>query len=210
MRALIRFIGLLLAAIIIAALAIFAAQNISLTPLHYFGMSFTGNVWWICVGSAVLGFILAFLLLAPGRVASGWRGRTLGRERTRLRDELAVVRAREEQLRADHEQLRARHTRLTAERGWPRQSSAAGVPTAPEATPANASVPEPGTTREAAPLVPPTQPVGSGLAATDGAVPERPPTFGERLRGALGGAQQDTRDLPPDETGYPGPTAPTA
>lgn len=199
MRALIRFIGLLLAAIIIAALAIFAAQNIRLTPLHYLGMSFTGNVWWICVGSAVLGFILAFLLLAPGRVASGWRGRSLGRERTRLSDELAVVRAREAQLRADHEQLRARHSQLTAERGQSRQTSA------------GTNVPAQGTSREAAPLVPPTQPTGAGLAATDGAVPERPPTFGERLRGALGGAHQDTRDLPPDETGYPqGPTAPTS
>jgi uncharacterized integral membrane protein len=204
MRALIRFIGLLLAAIIIAALAIFAAQNIRLTPLRYLGMSFTGNVWWICVGSAVLGFILAFLLLAPGRVVSGWRGRTLGRERTRLQDELALVRAREAQLRAEHEQLRARHTQLTAERESLRQSAATGASTE---TPVSA----PGTSREAAPLVPPIQPVGSGLAAGNGAAPERPPTLGERLRGALGGVHQDTRDLPPDETGYPqGPTAPAS
>lgn len=207
MRGLFRFIGLLLAAIIIAALAIFAVENISLVPLRYVGKTFTGNLWWICVGSAVLGFILAFLLLAPGRVAAGWRGRTLGRERMRLQDDLAVVRAREAQLRTEHEHLRAEHAQVAAERDQLRQP---GTTTAPAAT----GMPVPAASERAStnaePLVPPAQPVETGTVAATGGALERPPTMGERLRGAFGGARQGTYEPPADDTGYPGPTAPAS
>lgn len=194
MRGLLRFVGLLIVAAIIAALAIFAAQNITRVPVQFVYARFTGNLWWICVGSAVLGFVLAFLLLAPGRVAAGWRGRSLRREQTRLQDQLAVQQAREEQMRAEHAHLRAEHRQVAAERDHLRATA----------------------TQASAPLVPPVQPaqpVGLSAATTDtSAQAERPPTLRERFRGAIARARKGG-EAPPreDDAGYPqGPTVPTA
>jgi uncharacterized integral membrane protein len=209
MRGFFRFIGLLIAAAIVAVLAIFAAQNITRVPVGFFGSGFTGNIWWISIGSAVLGFVLAFLLLAPGRVAAGWRGRTLGRERQRLRDELAVVHAREAQLRADHDQLQAQHADVTAERDQLRQSAApaAAAPVAQAATGTlEATTPET-TPAASAPLVPPAQPGGAAASAEAMATTNHPPTLGERLRGAL---NRSAEPQPEEADSIQGPPVPTA
>ena len=200
MRGVFRFIGLLIAAAIIAALAIFAAQNISGIPVRFLGPTFPGNIWWISAGSAVLGFVLAFLLLAPGRVAAGWRGRTLGREQARLRDELAVVRAREAYLRDEHEQLRAQHAQVSAERDQLRHSAAPGTASA---TPDSVAQDAPGSASAApAPLIPPARPVGIAAYET-GAAADHPPTLGERLRGAF---NRPARPQPDATSGTSGAT----
>lgn len=103
------FIVGILSAIIIVVLAIFAVENLQGVTAHFFGSTFTPGLWWVAIGSAVLGFILAFLLLAPGRVASGWRARGLERSRLRAEQETSV-------LRQEHESLRAQHAHMQAER----------------------------------------------------------------------------------------------
>lgn len=109
MRALRNFIVSILSAVIIVVLAIFAVQNLQGITTHFIGFTFRPSVWWVSIGSAALGFLLAFLILAPGRIASGWRARTLSREHLRREQELSV-------LRQEHESLVAQHAHMQAER----------------------------------------------------------------------------------------------
>ncbi|HLJ80765.1 MAG TPA: hypothetical protein VKT52_04695 [Ktedonobacterales bacterium] len=95
--------------IIVALLVIFAVENIRFARYTFIGNTFAGNVWWTVAGSALLGFIFALLMLAPGRVAVGMRSRTLGREHGRVGQELA-------NLRGEHERLQAEHARVLNER----------------------------------------------------------------------------------------------
>ncbi len=109
MRGLRNFFVSILSAIIIVVLAIFAVQNLQGITTRFLGFTFTPNVWWVSIGSAVLGFILALLILAPGRIATGWRARRLDRERYRTEQEMSI-------LRQEHESLRAQHAHIQAER----------------------------------------------------------------------------------------------
>jgi uncharacterized integral membrane protein len=96
-------------AVILVVLAIFAVQNIRSTPVRFIGYSFPLDIWWISTGSALLGFLLAILLIGPGRIAAAWRTRRLTRERAE-RDRQLVT------LQQEHETLRAQHAHLQAER----------------------------------------------------------------------------------------------
>ena len=109
MRAFRTFIVSILSALIVVVLAVFAVQNLQGVRAQFVGATFTPGVWWISIGSAALGFILALLILAPGRIASGWRARALSRERLRREQELSI-------LRQEHESLVAQHAHLQAER----------------------------------------------------------------------------------------------
>lgn len=109
MRGFRNFIVSILSAIIIVVLAIFAVQNLQGITAHFVGATFTPSVWWVSIGSAALGFLLALLILAPGRIAAGWRTRSLGREQLRREQEMSV-------LRQEHDSLRAQHAHLQAER----------------------------------------------------------------------------------------------
>lgn len=116
MRGFSSFVVGILSAIIIVVLAIFAVENIHGVTAHFFGFTFTPGLWWVAIGSAVLGFILAFLLLAPGRVASGWRARGLERSRLRAEQEMGAMRQEHESLRAQHAHMQAEREGLQTER----------------------------------------------------------------------------------------------
>lgn len=142
MRGFRSFIVGILSAIIIVVLAIFAVENIHSVTAHFFGYTFTPSLWWVAIGSAVLGFILAFLLLAPGRVASGWRARGLERNRLRAEQEMSAMRQEHESLRAQHAHMQAEREGLQTERDQLRArltavNNAASLP--PSASPANRS-----------------------------------------------------------------------
>lgn len=232
MRGFLGFISFVIAAVIVAALAIFAVQNGHGALVFFLGFAFIVRLWWIAIGAAILGFVLAFILLAPGRVAAGWRGRSLRRESDQLRQELADVRARREQLEREHERLRTEYQQVAAERdrlrSQPVTPQAPSVP-ATAASTAQPAQPVPSMTAaqssQPASAAQPEQPVTSsvmpsGPANTNGspvtttatyADEERPPTLGERMRGALGRHPRPEDTASDDQTGYPeGPTAPTA
>ena len=122
MRALrILVIGALSAAIIVI-LAIFAVDNLQRVPAHFLGNNFSLNLWWVAIGSALLSFMLAVLLLVPGRVVASWRARSLSRQYGWIEEELKALRAEHERVQAEygaqqdeHSMLRARYTRLQAE-----------------------------------------------------------------------------------------------
>lgn len=116
MRGLRNFIVGILSAIIIVVLAIFAVQNLHGVTAHFLGWTFTANLWWVSIGSAVLGFILALLLLAPGRIASGWRARGLERNRLRVEQDMSALRQEHESLRAQHAHYQAELEGLQTER----------------------------------------------------------------------------------------------
>ncbi len=69
MRVFISLIVGIIAIVLSATLVIFAMQNIEAAPLHFLPYSFTGNIAAVIVGSAILGFVVAVLLMTPGRIA---------------------------------------------------------------------------------------------------------------------------------------------
>jgi uncharacterized integral membrane protein len=88
-------------------LALFVVENIRAERYTFLGNTFTGNVWWIVTGAALLGFLLAALLFVPGRISTGWRRRSLSRQADRREQDLTTVRAQQAQLRAELSQVTA-------------------------------------------------------------------------------------------------------
>ena len=129
MRGLSNLITTICEAIIVAVLVIFAVENARPERYTFLGATFTGNVWWIVIGSALLGLLFAAFLFVPGLVAAGLRRRTLSREHERTKQELTA-------LHSEHEQLQAEHERVVNEREQQQ----------PVATPTAASVEAPSAT----------------------------------------------------------------
>lgn len=73
--------SMLVALVVVVILALFAIQNQLPLRTQFLGWTFATNLWWVVAGSVLLGAICA-LLLAPGRLASDWRNRSLRREQT--------------------------------------------------------------------------------------------------------------------------------
>ncbi|HEV8189898.1 MAG TPA: LapA family protein, partial [Ktedonobacterales bacterium] len=114
----------LVAIVLVVALVIFALQNTGPVPLHFLGYGATGSIWWIALGAAALGFVVAYLLMLPGRVAASWRSQGLSRQMQRQDQELATARQQQAEVDAErtrlqqqYEQLQAQHDRLADERG---------------------------------------------------------------------------------------------
>lgn len=115
MRALrIAVVGVL-SVLIIVVLALFAMENVQRVPAHFARGSFTPTLWWLSIGSAVLGCALAVLLFAPGRVAARWHARSLSRERVWLEIELEALRVEHGKLRSEYEAQQAERETLRAQ-----------------------------------------------------------------------------------------------
>ncbi|MGH2485920.1 MAG: hypothetical protein ACRDHE_07910, partial [Ktedonobacterales bacterium] len=104
--------------VIVVLLAIFAVGNIRAARYNFAGASFAGNVWWTVAGSALLGFLFAALLMGPGRVSSGARGRGLSQQQAQ---ELGA-------LRTENERLRGQHAQAVSERDQYRAALASSTP----------------------------------------------------------------------------------
>lgn len=121
--------------VIVVALAIFAVDNIRSATYNFAGRSFTGNVWWIVVGSAALGFLLAAFLLVFGRVSPGQRRASLNQQRDQNAQQLTA-------LRREHERLRGEYAQTATERDQYRSQLADLAPANQMAAPAtDGSVP---------------------------------------------------------------------
>lgn len=199
MRGFFTFIAEVIAIVIIAALAIFAVENALAMHVSFLGRGFTANLWWLVVGAALLGFILSFLLLTPGRVAAGWRGMVLQREGARRERDLSQLREQHTRLQAEHERLQADHAQLAAEHD---QLQAQRTPVARPTAPAAPTTPSTGAAA-------PTAPTGAPADQQE-RVQAQPPTLGERLRAAASGQRQQPETPEQDQTWTQGPTAPTA
>ena len=101
--------SLVLACAIIVVLAIFALENLMTMRFQLVGHHFSTNLGWIIASSAVLGALITFALLAPGRVAAGWRNHTLGRAGDRREQDVHAQHEQYQQLVAQHAVLQAQH-----------------------------------------------------------------------------------------------------
>lgn len=108
MRGLLSFVFGLITMAAIVAMGIIVAQNGQTAHLTFLGNAFQMAQGWTVAGAAALGFVISFLLLVPGRLASAMRTGSLSRQGQQLE-------ARLQQLREEHAQLQGSHQRLLAE-----------------------------------------------------------------------------------------------
>jgi hypothetical protein len=87
--------------LLLILLATFALENVRSGRYDVLGTTCLGSVWWIVMGSALLGFLIAALLFVPGRTSSDWRSGRLSRQAVRQEADLASVRAQDAQHQAE-------------------------------------------------------------------------------------------------------------
>jgi uncharacterized integral membrane protein len=102
--------------VLVVALAIFALQNTGTVPLQFLGYGATGNVWWIVLGAAVLGFVVAVLLMLPGRVAASWRIQGLSRQMQRQDQEIDAAHQQQMDMDAERTQFQQQYQQMQAQR----------------------------------------------------------------------------------------------
>src|SRR5262245_52542941 len=112
MRGFIAFLIGLVTAAFMVAMVIIVTQNDQSEQLSFLGLTFQGYVGWDLAAAAGLGFILAFLLLIPGRLASAWRLGDLSRQARALEEKLAALRQEHAKLEGQHDVLREEHAEL--------------------------------------------------------------------------------------------------
>src|SRR5262245_25320345 len=99
--------------------SLFIAQNTHAEQLAFFGQQVSTNLAWIMIGAAACGFLVALVLLVPGRVAATFHIWSLHREArdfeeylAQQEDRLVIQRERREDLLDHHERLLEGHERL--------------------------------------------------------------------------------------------------
>lgn len=112
MRSIGRIIWVLLLALIVVVLAIFAVDNLGALTVTFAGSRFAANLWWIILGCAALGFVLGLLLAGPSLIARGWVARRALRDRDRSQEELVTLRERHAALQAERDTLQAERDHL--------------------------------------------------------------------------------------------------
>jgi uncharacterized membrane protein len=130
MRTFIAFlIGIVMAAVVVG-LRILVAENGQGEQFTFLGTTFQGDKGWLAAGAVALGFILAVLLLIPGRLASAWHRWTLGRQASALEDRLRVLREQHAELQGSHQRLLEEHQRVMQQLLSPAGASREPTPTA--------------------------------------------------------------------------------
>jgi len=91
--------------------AVFLAQNIRVEHIAFFGLVFSLNFVWILLGAAGFGFLLASLVLVPGRIATSIHSWGLNHEAEQLEQQVAMLQEQREHLLTRHEALMANEER---------------------------------------------------------------------------------------------------
>jgi uncharacterized integral membrane protein len=117
MRAFGTFILGILVAIAAIILAIFAVENTRTEQFSFLGGTFTASLWLIAVIPAIVGFILALLLITPARAGLDSQHRMLGRRYRDLDRQYGSI-------RQQHESLLSQHAALQSERDAMREEHA--------------------------------------------------------------------------------------
>ena len=173
MRGLLRFLGTIILVVAVVVLVIFAIQNTQAVQASFAGQTFSAGLWWLVIGAAILGFLVAAMLVMPGRISAGWRGRAARRTTVQREQELEALRNEHDQVRAEHERLAAEHRQVVAERD--RLRSGDGT-----AQPVGASTVAPAAVEQRQPAAPTTtvysadETPAPGQTTMGGAVPPQP------------------------------------
>jgi uncharacterized integral membrane protein len=103
------FVGILTAAVVAGA-GVLVVQNTQSEQFTFLGATVSGNKGGVVAGAVLVGFVLAVLLLLPGRLASAWHRAHIHRQARTLEQRLVA-------LREEHAQLNGGHQRLAEEHG---------------------------------------------------------------------------------------------
>ncbi|MGZ3636348.1 MAG: lipopolysaccharide assembly protein LapA domain-containing protein [Ktedonobacterales bacterium] len=116
MRALGCFLLGVVAAILVIAFGLFAVENGQTIPFSFLGNTMRMSLWLLVGIPAVIGFLLALLLVTPARAAGDRHGSALRGQHRALERDLADERQRNEQLRAENSRWQAQYQRVLTER----------------------------------------------------------------------------------------------
>lgn len=109
MRAFGTFLAAMVALVILLAMALIVLQNGQTVRLTVLNTTLSGPAGLGVAIAAGLGFLAAFLLLFPGRLASAWRRSALSRRSRALEANLGALREEHAQLRGSHALLLEEH-----------------------------------------------------------------------------------------------------
>jgi hypothetical protein len=109
MRVLVAFLAGIVAASILATLGTLVGQNPQAVSYTFLDTPMSAGFGVVVGVAALLGFVLSFLLLVPGRLASAWRGLLLSRQTRLLEERLTLLREERALLQGSHERLLEEH-----------------------------------------------------------------------------------------------------
>jgi uncharacterized integral membrane protein len=156
------FVGIVTAAVA-AGLWVLVVQNTQSEQFTFLGMTLSGDKGAVVAGAVALGFVLAALLLLPGRLANAWHRAHIQRQTRLLEERLRA-------LREEHAQLHGGHQRLVEEHGLVLNRVLPSPPLSPTATSVGQMVPSAGSPEadggggapaDASPVAATAQPTGA-------------------------------------------------
>lgn len=112
MRVLTSFLIGILAAATVAAFVVLVMQNSQGVQLGFLGTTAQLNAGGAVAGAGAVGFLLALLLLLPGRLASAWRTANLSRQGQSQEKRLAALREQYAALQGSHQRLLDEHQQV--------------------------------------------------------------------------------------------------
>lgn len=125
MRTVIQWVLGVIALLLVIALAVFVAQNVAALSLQFLGATFTAPVWLVALAAALAGFLVALLLILPGRVMVGHHRRRLDRQVNAREQALQDLQTRYAQVQQERDQLAESERHVAMERDRLREQLAA-------------------------------------------------------------------------------------
>ncbi len=116
MRAIGGFLLGIVAAVLVVAFGIFALENGQVTQFTFLGNTMHVNLWLLVGIPAVIGFLVALLLVTPARAAGDRHGSMLRGQFRSLERDLADQRRQNEELRTENSRWQTRYQQVVAER----------------------------------------------------------------------------------------------
>jgi uncharacterized integral membrane protein len=110
MRTVIAFCVGIITAGVVAGLGVLIVENTQSAQFTFLGATLSAAQGAVVAGAVALGFVLAVLMLLPGRLASAWHRAHIRRQTRTLEERLRA-------LREEHAQLHGGHQRLVEEHG---------------------------------------------------------------------------------------------
>ncbi len=92
MRTVIAFVVGIATAAVVVGLGVLVVQNTQSEQFTFLGTTFVVDKGGVVAGGVALGFVLAVLLLLPGRLASGWHRARVHRQTQMLEQRLVALR----------------------------------------------------------------------------------------------------------------------
>ena len=113
MRAVIGFLVGIIAALVALSLGVIVVQNSASVFVTFLGRMYQAPTGWLLMIFSCIGFVVAFLLLIPGRLAGAWRSWALSKQTHRLQDKLVDVQTQYALLEGEVRLLRAERQQMT-------------------------------------------------------------------------------------------------